>query len=397
MYENMKEINSDRLFSKNFIFICIANFCMFFAFYMLLPVLPIYLLNEFHTSKDVVGVILSSYTLTTLIVRPFSGFMLDTMQRKPLYIISYFVFIAFFAGYLVAGSLFVIAIIRATHGLSYGAVTTASSTLAIDVVPSKHRGAGIGYFGATSTMAMALGPMVGLYFMEAGSFNLVFISGIVIGLIGLILVATIKIAPRPPVAKAPISLDRFFLHNAIKPALVLVLHSILYGIFLPYIAIFGQEAGITKSIGLFFTLYAIGLILSRFNAGRLIDRGYLIQIILIGKIVIIIAFVTLIFANNHYLFFGFAAILGFGFGISSPAYNTLFINLAPHSKRGTANSTYLISWDLGIGIGAYLGGVIAEHYSYHTAFKIGVIPSVIALILFWKIIIPFYNKNKILE
>lgn len=396
---NMKGISSiepkEKLFTKNFIFVCIANFCMFFAFYLILPAMPLYLITEFHASKSMIGVVLSSYTIATLMVRPFSGFLADTLPRKPLYMISFFLFISYFIGYLLAGSLFILAIIRITHGLTYGVVTTTSSTLAIDIMPSSRRGAGIGYFGSTSTMAMALGPMVGLFFVESNSFDTVFYIAIATGLLGLVLASFIKTTKRPPAVASPISLDRFLLVTAIKPALILVLLAFLYGLLITYLALFGKEIGINSGTGKFFTFYAIGLIVARFNSGKLIDKGYVTHLILAGKIIVVCAFFIFISITNVYVFFGIAVIIGLGFGILAPAYQTLFISLAKHNQRGTANSTYLIAWDIGIGLGVLLGGPIAEYSSYHTAYYFGLVAGIISCVLFWKITIPYFKKHKL--
>jgi MFS family permease len=368
---------------------------MFFAFYMILPAMPVYLLLEFNASKSLIGLILSSYTIATLIIRPFSGFFADTLPRKPLYMLAFFLFVGNFAGYLFATSLLLITIIRITHGLTYGVVTTASSTLAIDVMPSSRRGEGIGYFGATSTMAMALGPMVGLFFAESHSFNIVFGISIAFGIIGLILASFIKVGKRPPISKAPISLDRFLLLKATTPAIVLILFAFLYGHLITYIALFGKEVGINSGTGLFFTLYSIGLIASRFNSGKFIDKGYITQLILIGNAMIVVSFTIFVLADNVYLFYGIAAFIGLGFGISSPAYQTLFLNLAENNQRGTANSTYLMSWDIGTGLGVLIGGYVAEWSSYHTAYGIAIILAIMSIVLFWKVSIPYFNKHRL--
>ncbi|MDR0926664.1 MAG: MFS transporter [Ignavibacteria bacterium] len=393
--EEPQLIQKEKLLTKNFLFVCIANFCMFFAFYMILPAMPVYLLLEFNASKSLIGLILSSYTIATLIIRPFSGFFADTLPRKPLYMLAFFLFVGNFAGYLFATSLLLITIIRITHGLTYGVVTTASSTLAIDVMPSSRRGEGIGYFGATSTMAMALGPMVGLFFAESHSFNIVFGISIAFGIIGLILASFIKVGKRPPISKAPISLDRFLLLKATTPAIVLILFAFLYGHLITYIALFGKEVGINSGTGLFFTLYSIGLIASRFNSGKFIDKGYITQLILIGNAMIVVSFTIFVLADNVYLFYGIAAFIGLGFGISSPAYQTLFLNLAENNQRGTANSTYLMSWDIGTGLGVLIGGYVAEWSSYHTAYGIAIILAIMSIVLFWKVSIPYFNKHRL--
>ncbi|MDE6689545.1 MAG: MFS transporter, partial [Prevotella sp.] len=124
-----------------------ANFMLFFAFYVLTPLLPLYLSETFCATKDVIGLVLSGYTITALILRPFSGYVVDTFPRKQVLMICFTAFAIFFAGYLAASTLLLFAIVRTIHGGPFGALTVANSTVAIDVVPSSRRNEGIGYYG----------------------------------------------------------------------------------------------------------------------------------------------------------------------------------------------------------------------------------------------------------
>ena len=130
----------DRLVTSGYCLILAANFLLYFAFYLILPVLPFYLTEVFHTGNAAVGVILSCYTIASLCIRPFSGYLLDTLARKPLYLVAYFIFITIFAGYMLAGVLSLFIMLRVVHGLAFGMVTVAGNTIVIDITPSSRRG-----------------------------------------------------------------------------------------------------------------------------------------------------------------------------------------------------------------------------------------------------------------
>lgn len=115
----------DKLVTKNYIEILAANFLLYFGFYLLMPVLPFYLAEIFNSEKGTIGIILSCYTIAALCIRPFSGYLLDTFARKPLYLLAYFLFTAAFGGYLLAGTLTLFTLIRIFHGLAFGTVTVA--------------------------------------------------------------------------------------------------------------------------------------------------------------------------------------------------------------------------------------------------------------------------------
>ena len=108
----------DKLVTKNYIEILAANFLLYFGFYLLMPVLPFYLAEIFNSEKGTIGIILSCYTIAALCIRPFSGYLLDTFARKPLYLLAYFLFTAAFGGYLLAGTLTLFTLIRIFHGLA---------------------------------------------------------------------------------------------------------------------------------------------------------------------------------------------------------------------------------------------------------------------------------------
>ena len=186
------KIHKDKLLTRNFISMCAANFLMSFSFYILIPTLPFYLIDTFKAGQSVVGIILSIYTVSVLVVRPFSGFLADTFQRKPLYLFAYFIFASFFVGYPLAGSLLVFTIIRVIHGLAFGMLTTTGNTLVIDVMPSSRRGEGLGYFGVTGNIAMAIGPMTGLILKDIIPFDYIFYIAAISGAIGILFICLIK-------------------------------------------------------------------------------------------------------------------------------------------------------------------------------------------------------------
>ena len=153
----------ERLWNRNYLKVMTSNFLLFFAFYLLTPLLPIYLDEQFHAEKDMIGLVLSGYVVATLLIRPFSGFMVDSFNRKTVLVICFLFFFVCFAGYIGAGTLLMFAIVRTLHGIPFGATTVANSTVAIDVLPSSRRNEGIGYYGLSNNLAMASAPSAGIW------------------------------------------------------------------------------------------------------------------------------------------------------------------------------------------------------------------------------------------
>ena len=136
-----------------------------------------------------------------------------------------------------------------------------------------------------------------------------------------------------------------------------------------YVAMYAAEIGISVNSGLYFTFMAVGLAVSRLFSGRQVDKGRITLVISLGMYLAAATFFLLAALKelmhwnpvfSSYLYIGIALSQGVAFGTMFPAFNTLFVNLAPNNQRGTATSTYLTSWDVGIGIGLMAGGSIAR-------------------------------------
>jgi MFS family permease len=378
---------------------------LFFAFYLLLPILPLYLIEHFHTTKSMVGIILSCYTLVALVVRPVAGFILDMFNRKPIYLLAYGLFALTFVGYPLATFVSAFLFLRILHGLAYGVVSTAGSSLIVDIMPASRRGEGLGYFGVANNIAMAMGPMISLFMYDYYSYNVIFYMAIGSGLVGFIVASTVKSNRKVDrTLKQPIVFDRFFLLKGLKAGFSLLLLAIPYGMLTTYVAIYGRELGIKSGMGIFFSLMAAGLIGSRLFAGKMVDKGKLIPVITMGISICILAMFIMAGLNRlmaydslvMILFYCIAMVLGVGYGMLFPAFNTLFVNLAPNNRRATANSTYLTSWDLGIGIGLMLGGHLADTPGgLSLAYLVGALAVSLSFVFFTRIAGPHFNRNKL--
>ena len=366
-----KNMNEERLWNRNYWKVMTSNFSMWFAFYLLTPLLPLYLNETFGTTKDTIGLVLSGYTLTALIVRPFSGYLVDTFPRKRVLMTSLFLYFLCFGGYLAAGTLLLFAIVRTLHGAPFGASTVANSTVAIDVLPSSRRNEGIGYYGLSNNLATAIAPTVGLFvYRYTHDFDLLFWLAFLTAGIGFAINTTIDIPKREPIAgKRTLSLDRFFLLKGWTIGLNMAFFGVCYGVLSNYLAIYGKEVmNITSGTGAYFMLLSTGLILSRLQGGRTLRKGRLTHNAAEGIIISCVGYVLFVACPNMVGYYGSAILIGLGNGHMWPAFQNMIIGVANNDERGTANSTLLTSWDLGMGIGILLGGVIVEYAHYTAAF-----------------------------
>lgn len=383
-------MEKERLWNANYCKVMTANFALFFAFYILTPLLPLYLSEHFGATKDVIGMVLSGYTLTALLFRPFSGYMVDSYPRKTVLMVCFGAFAIFFAGYLVAGTLLLFMIVRTLHGGPFGALTVSNSTVAIDVLPSSRRTEGIGYYGLSNNLAMAIAPTIGIFVYQlTNSFDLLFWLALIVACLGWLVDATVDVKSRCEVRTShlvlrKISLDRFFLLRGWLLGLNMVAFGYSFGVLSNYLAIYGKETlGITGGTGTYFMLCSVGLILSRLQGGRALRKGRVTHNAAEGMVISFVGYTlfillptlghlppltSLLSPLTLFGFYGSALLIGLGNGHMWPAFQNMTINVAPNSQRGTANSTILVSWDIGMGLGILLGGIISELIGYGAAF-----------------------------
>lgn len=374
----------ERLWNRNYCKVMTANFALFFAFYLLTPLLPLYLHETFGATKDVIGLVLSGYTVTALLFRPFSGYMVDSFPRRTVLLAAYSAFAIFFAGYLAASTLLLFTLVRTLHGGPFGAVTVANSTVAIDVLPSSRRNEGIGYYGLSNNLAMAISPTFAIFvYSQTHNFQLLFWLAFAIALFGLTVDATVRLRPRETTA-APqkLSLDRFILRRGWLIGLNMVFFGFCFGVLSNYLAIYGKQVlHMTGGTGTWFMLCAVGLILSRLQGGKALRQGRLTHNASEGMVISLVGYTLFILlptlAQQLHLstqslplagYYGSALLIGLGNGHLWPAFQNMMISVAHHNERGTANSTILISWDIGMGLGVLAGGILSELLGYSPAF-----------------------------
>ena len=396
MTNTQPSVQKPALWTKNYILAFTANLLMFFAFYLLLPILPFYLTKDLGQTEALSGIILSLYTLAALCIRPFAGYIVDTFSRKPLYLICYSVFTVIFAGYTIAAALTLFIVLRVLHGFSFGITTVSGNTLAIDVMPAERRGEGIGYFGMTSSIAMALGPMTSLFLYKEHSFNEIFIISFIISLAGFVCIWFIK-AEKKVVQESDnkISLDRFFLKKGIHHSLSIIFFAIGYGAITNYVGFYSETLHVEGGAGLFFSMLATGVICARLLSAKMINKGLYTRMASLGGLALFIGFLAFGHIISNYMFYASALLMGMGYGFISPTFQTMIINLAEHNRRGTANSTYLTSWDLGIGLGIAMGGSIVQKFSFPVLFGVCTVLILIGIIYFIRVGAPYFERNRL--
>jgi len=387
----------DKLWNSNFIIACITYFLVACSFNLLMPTIPIFLSEELGIEPYKIGIALSSYAIALLIIRPFCGYWVDVFQRKPLLILGIGLFVAAYVGYFFAFTVLFFVVLRFFHGMFWGLSTVSANTVAIDIIPASRRAEGIGYFGVNSNLAMAIAPYIAVNIYAAYGFNALIGCALAMGILSVIVVSFIKVPIRKKLDKIPpMSFDRFILIKALPILFNQLFISFGWGTLVAFAVLYGKQIGIENS-GIFFLFLACGIILSRVTSGKFVDRGYIHIVITFALIVIVAGFTGFALLNSIYFYCLSAFFIGIGYGTLFPALQTVYINMAPASKRGTANSTYLTGFDLGIGAGMLLGASVAQHWGFSNMFLLSGGLCLLAVIIYQLNSRKVYEKNRMIE
>ncbi|KUO75036.1 MAG: arabinose ABC transporter permease [Desulfosporosinus sp. BRH_c37] len=379
-----------QIWNKTFFLILVVSFLMFLSMYMLLPTLPLYA-QTLGANETVAGTMVGIFSLSAVLVRPWFGNLLDRKGRRLILILGVGIFLISILAYNLAFSIITLLALRLVHGIGWGASTTATGTMASDVIPAVRRAEGMGYYGIASTIAMSLGPALGLYLVEYSSYSILFTGAAVLA--GLALAGSFFInyeiphkngqGTRIPPVKGVI-LEK----SAIPPALVLFFITLTYGGIVSFIPFYADYRGV-KNIGVFFTVYALVLLLGRPTIGKMADRYGARKFLAPGILLIAAALLLLIKASTLPTFLLVGVVYGLGFGTVQPILNALVISLSPPERRGAANATFAVAMDLGIGLGAITLGFIAQKMGYIYMYGSSAIFALLALVMYY----AFLNKK----
>lgn len=331
--------SSDKIWTKDFFLICLANFFIFLGFQMTLPTLPLFV-NELGGSDQLIGIIVGIFTFSALLFRPYAGHALESRGRRFVYMTGLAIFVISVASFSIISSIAVLLVMRVVQGVGWGFSTTATGTIATDLIPVKRRGEGMGYFGLSGNIALAFGPALGLQLAGIISFTQLFLICAALGLVAFLLSAKIKykMVEESPAKSTTVKFD-IFEKTALEPAVLLFFITVTFGGIASFLPLYAEEKGI-EGIGLYFLVFAIFLMLSRTFAGKIYDKRGHIYVFLPGTVLIFIAMLLLSWLPSTLALLIAAGLYGLGFGSVQPALQAWAVNKAPDNRKGMANATF---------------------------------------------------------
>ncbi|TCJ01847.1 MFS transporter [Cytobacillus praedii] len=382
-------MENQRIVNKSFLFIFISNFLIFIGFEMLLPILPAYMIS-LNASSIQIGLVTTLFTIGAILIRPFVGYFLIDNKRKALAIGASALLMLITFVYPFLNIIWMLLLLRFFHGAAWGVSTTANSTIAVDSIPKARLGEGLGYFSISTTGGAIIAQSLGIFIYGFYSFNMVIWSSVILSL----LASTALLFVNSPVPikkeKEPfVFWDMIFEKSAWFPALLTVITTLGFGAIITFLVAFGEQQNLDH-IFLFFLINAAVSTLLRPYTGKWYDRKGPWSIIIVSAILGFLSLVVLSFATTDLHLVIAAILFGAGYGTVMPCLHTMAVQNVSEEKSGAANATFLSSFDVGVGVSAFILGVLAEWISLEMIFRIVSLSFLVVAVLVYK---DYLNKR----
>ena len=368
-----------KLWTKDFVLIIVINFLVFMNHLMILSTFPFYV-ESLGGSEAAAGLAAALFSIVAVVCRPVIGWMLDCGKRKAILLIGLCGMALMPVGYLVLSVLFLAFICRMLHGASLAFSNTSTATIATDIIPQPRFAEGMGMFGLATALATACAPALGLALMDRLGFTALFLTGTGAAVLALVLFALLKTPPVETKQK-PLTFKGLLDKDAIPASVVALVFMFTYGALENFTAKYAAEAHLPSG-GAFFTVMAAVLLLTRLTAGKVTDRKGESVFAYTCNLAMLLALLLLGLWPNVVTYFLAAALAGYGFVGQEPALQSMAVAIAPPERRGSANSTFLCAYDIGIGVGGGIAGSLISGLGYGRMFVIMAVFNVLAIIIY---------------
>lgn len=369
----MEETSKVRIWTKDFISLALTQFILFTVFYSLLTTLPVYVIDELGGTQSNAGLVVTFMLSSAIIVRPFSAKVLDIVGKKRTLVLSVGLFALTTFFYLSINAFIPLLILRFIHGISFSIVTTATSSIAADIVPNARKGAGMGYFAMSMNLAVVAGPFIGLTLVQSFSFNVFFIVLSILMIISFLctLVVQLNEEKRAEGTTLALRLSDLIEPKAIPISIISGLVGIAYASILSFVPVYAEEIGLAQTASYFFLVFAIVMVVFRPYLGRAFDEQGPKVVLVPSLIVFAIGLMTLGFTTTSTVLLIAGGLIGLGYGTLLPGFQTVAIQSTSPHRSGHAISTFFIFYDLGIAFGAFIWGLIIGGFGYEAIYFTG--------------------------
>ncbi|WP_336786685.1 MFS transporter [Paenibacillus sp. MMO-177] len=382
-------IQPDKLWSRSFVTLTVSYLLLFLSLQMLLSPFPTYAKEQFHPNNFALSLVTSLFALAAIVTRFATAALLRKVHRNVILFAGLALAALATVLYPFANSMTSLLILRALFGIGFGMTSTIIPTLVSQIIPRKRTGEGIGYFGLSTSIAMSLGPMIGLSVIKQFGFTTLAMIGTIALVLIIPLLIVMRSIPKQPEKAAPPANKAASGEPAsgsstgrmMVPAILNVLMSVTYGGILGFIALYGAQKHI-EQIGLFFLFIVFTVLIIRPISGKLFDRRGPMPIVIPGALVVIASLIILSYADSLPLIIVSALLYGFGFGAIQPTTQAWMLREAAPHQVSFANSLYYNTIDFGVAVGSMLLGIVASASSYSVMYRWAAVAMVIFMLVY---------------
>ncbi len=380
----MSDKKTEKVFIKDFVYTSISSFSFFSSFYLLLPVIPLYVVSLNGSPTDV-GIALGIFPIASIIARPFIGVFADVKGRKLFMIAGAVIFLAASLLYAFTTTLLILFMLRLFHGIGMASFTTSSAAYIADIAPKTRRGEAISYFATANNIALIIGPYTALTIVTAGNesgFRTVFVvAAILAGLSSLLVIPVTETAKvEHPVRKY---IDKtLYRMDVLFPSLVIGVGALTYAVIIAFLPLHATSIGVSNP-GIFFTTYGLSLVAARIVGSKVLDRYKRPTVIMISAVPMLIAVVLLAFTRNLTDLILVSMLYGVGLAFLLPAAQVYLVDRVKKEERAKALGVFFSFLELGIGGGSILLGIVAELLGYRASFIAAALIGLAGMVFFY--------------
>ncbi|GIM28154.1 MFS transporter [Clostridium polyendosporum] len=356
------------LWNRNFLGICFTNFFLFMTMYSLMNTLPIFVTDVLKADKQQVGLVVTLFLIGAVLIRPLAGKWIENLGPKKILLISLTLFMISNVIDIKIKNFFPLLILRFIQGIGFGMATTATGTIVADLIPDNRKGEGIGYFNMFMSLAMVVGPFLGLTVISHYNFTIFFTICSIFCLLALLCGNITKtpehISNKKTKTNKSLQLKDFIEPTGIPISLISFVLSFGYYGSIAFITLYAKEIRLANVSSFFFVVFAVMIVISRPFFGKLFDKRGENIVIYPGFLLLAIGLIGLSKTHTPFMFLASSGIIGLGFGALFSSLQALVLKAAPAHRKGFATATFLSFWDCGYGLGSFLLGLISVYTGY---------------------------------
>ncbi|KAF1304279.1 MFS transporter [Enterococcus saccharolyticus] len=384
-------MEKSKLWTKDFITVTLVNFLAYLVYYLLMIIIAEYAMDSLSATPSQAGGAVGIFIIGALIARLLTGGIIERVGYKRMLFIGLAIYLVASLFYYGAHSLLLLMVVRFLHGVGFGSASVVTSTIAAQIIPVARRGEGIGYYSLSTTMASAIGPMLGMFLVRQLSFYAIVTVSIVLLVvagIGAFILNIPKSHYTPDYEKSSISIHHFLEMKAVPISLIGILLGVGYSSIVSFLTSYTSEIGLVAAGSFFFIVYSVAILFSRPVAGRLIDTKGENFVMYPSFISFTIGLFLMGIASNGVILLLSAVFIGAGFGTFLSSGQTIAIKVAPEHRVGLATSTFLAIVDAAVGIGPSILGALVPIIGYNGVYVSMAVVALVAGVLYF-----IFNKQ----